>query len=163
MNKNQKTNLYAVTFSLVYGIVLLIMTSMMDAPQKSGQVGADFLPRVIAILIIALSIGFLATTLSSALKTMKSGNKAENTSEKQNVKRIIITMALLVAYVALMNTIGFVITTIIYLFLQMVILGNHPTKKDIILYAVIAVVVPIVVNYVFVEGFQLLLPEGILG
>ena len=163
MNKKQKTNLYAGVFSLVYGIVLFIMTAMMDAPQKAGQVGADFLPRMIAIIIIALSIGFLATTLPGALKAQKAGKKADEPAEEQNIKRVIITMALLVAYVALMNTIGFVITTIVYLFLQMLILGNKPTKKEIILYAVIAVVVPIIVNYVFVTGFQLLLPEGILG
>ena len=163
MNNNQKTNLYAGVFSLVYGIVLFVMTAMMNAPHKPNDVGADFLPRIIAILIIALSMGYLATTLVGIQRARKTGRDDAQPAEKRNVKRIIITMALLVTYVALMNTVGFLITTIVYLFLQMMILGHNPTKKQIILYAVIAVVAPIIINYVFVNGFQLLLPEGILG
>lgn len=164
MKNAQKTNLYAGIFSLVYGIVLFVLTATMGATKKGTDVGADFLPRIIAILIIALSLGFIAVTVSGIMSARKAGTaNDEAPAEKKNYKGIIMTMALLIAYVALMNTIGFIVTTIVYLFLQMLILGHEPTKKQIILYAVISVVAPIIIYYVFVNGFQLLLPAGILA
>ncbi len=84
------------------------------------------------------------------------------TTPNTSWKSIIMTAVLLVVYVALFQKVGFLITTAIYLFLQLLILAPERKPKQIVLFAVSSVIGAIVLQYIFVHLLYVMLPEGIL-
>jgi putative tricarboxylic transport membrane protein len=68
----------------------------------------------------------------------------------------------LVLYIALLPIIGFLITTVVYLFAQMYLLADKKERK-IPLFLVTSVVTSVFVYFVFKSVFFLMLPAGILG
>jgi putative tricarboxylic transport membrane protein len=81
-----------------------------------------------------------------------------------NVKGFVATFVLLFAYIFTLDILGFVISSILYMFIQMCIFVPKElgTKRNYILFVIISVVTPIIVNEVFVEVFSLILPTGLL-
>lgn len=76
-----------------------------------------------------------------------------------------LTFVLLIGYVGLLELVGFVIMSSIFIFLMTMWLlpKDQRNKKQIILTAIIAVVFASCVYLLFVKGFALTLPAGILG
>lgn len=72
-----------------------------------------------------------------------------------------LTLALLVLYVFLFKTFGFVLDSIIYLFCEMFILSPQKTKK-LWLIIVLSVFIPVVVYFLFVYALNVPLPAGFL-
>ena len=66
----------------------------------------------------------------------------------------------MVGYILLMHTFGFMLTSAVYLFLQMLAILENRSKKRVILMAVIAVLVPVILYIPFRYGFQLMIPVG---
>ena len=60
------------------------------------------------------------------------------------------------------QSVGFVISSACYLFLQMLLLSNKDNRK-ILLFAVIAVLLPLGVDALFVYVIKMPLPVGIFG
>mgnify|MGYP000962542430 FL=1 len=50
-----------------------------------------------------------------------------------------------------------------YLLFQVNLMTDHPTKKQEAVFIALAIGVPIIVNLIFVNGFSMALPQGILG
>ena len=65
-------------------------------------------------------------------------------------------------YVFSLETLGFVISTLIYEFCQMIILTPVGTKKNYVLFAVITVVSTVFFYVVFTRFLYLMLPVGLL-
>lgn len=60
-----------------------------------------------------------------------------------------------------MDKIGFTISSILYLFSQMVVMGKWPvSKKSMILYLMISVAVSAVIYVMFNRVFMLILPKA---
>jgi multisubunit Na+/H+ antiporter MnhE subunit len=76
-----------------------------------------------------------------------------------------LTFVLLIGYVGLLELVGFVIMSSIFIFLMTMWLlpKDQRNKKQLILTAIIAVVFASCVYLLFVKGFALTLPAGILG
>jgi putative tricarboxylic transport membrane protein len=72
------------------------------------------------------------------------------------------TFVLMAGYAALLPMVGFMITTAVYLFLQINILAENQHRKPV-LFGIISVVTSVSVYYLFVMVFHLMLPAGILG
>lgn len=81
-----------------------------------------------------------------------------------DLKCLGLTALALFLYIALLDTLGFVLSSILYMAAQMLIfipLENR-NRKHYIMIGVLALVVPLLINEVFEEVFSLLLPAGIL-
>ena len=122
-------------FFLVVGIALIIGAR---AFPKSAvvEIGPDFMPTVIGVIIVLLSAILLAQRSSLILSLV---------------------------YVFVLQPVGFIISTFVYLFGQIFVLApdEKRTKKDIILYLIIDVVFVLVVFFLFRYGFKIVLPAGI--
>ena len=72
-------------------------------------------------------------------------------------------MILILIYVFTLKPVGFIVTTLVYLPVQMYVLADaeHRTKKDIIMLLVIDVVFTLAVFFLFRYGFKIVLPQGI--
>ena len=80
-------------------------------------------------------------------------------------EEVLATIAAFTVYVFVLSSVGFVISSIVYLFVQILILTpkEKRTPKGIALYAVLSVVFCAVVYVIFRFGLNVMLPAGILG
>ncbi|MBQ7543496.1 MAG: tripartite tricarboxylate transporter TctB family protein [Synergistaceae bacterium] len=125
------------------------------------KIGPDFMPTVIGTLIVILSLMLLFT----ALKNFKANaaKAASMPADTSDYKRVLASLVLVVIYVNILAPVGFIISTLCYLFLQIFVLSPDDKRKskDIIMYAVIDIVFVFVVFYLFRYGFKIVLPAGI--
>ncbi|MEK6266283.1 MAG: tripartite tricarboxylate transporter TctB family protein [Clostridium sp.] len=159
-----KVSLYSGILFLVYGICLLVGSLFI---KNSGltKLGAGFIPEIVSILMIALSTILVIQGWFEMKLTKAQVNNLTKTKEAEKVdnKTVLMTMVIIIVYVALLKSVGFIIMSILYLFCQMVLLENTKlNRKKIIILLIIAIVTPIIINYIFGQFFNLTLPEGIL-
>jgi len=83
--------------------------------------------------------------------------------EDLDYKRMLTSFMLILVYVYLLQPVGFIITTILYLPFQMYVLApdDKKTKKDVIQLTVTSVLFTFVVFFLFRYGFKIILPAGI--
>ncbi len=137
------------------GIVLLISAQSIEVGAAMGQ-GGDFLPKLCSLFWVIISGLMLCASV------MKS--TAQSEVKKGNIKGFLLTLILLFLYVLLLKPIGFLITSSFYMFLQMLLFVPREliNKKRLILFAVISILLPVLVNLLFANVFSLILPAGIL-
>jgi putative tricarboxylic transport membrane protein len=161
---------------IVASAFLILFSAVMYAASNNimkltvSKVGADFAPKLVAIGIFILSVFYLINSIKQ-LKGSSGGETGEleqeddgDQKEKKKISPLSVfaTVGLLVLYVALLPIIGFLITTVVYLFAQMYLLADKKERK-IPIFIVTSVVTSVVVYFIFKSIFFLMLPAGILG
>ena len=146
-------------FYAVLGIALIISARMLPKSQVM-ELGPDFMPTVVGVLILVLSVILLV----QAVLELKKNPDKEYEPDKSDYKRVALSLILALLYVFLLKPVGFIVCTLVYLFGQIYVLApdTHRTKKDLILYLIIDVVFTVIVYYLFRFGFKIVLPAGIL-
>lgn len=121
--------------------------------------GADFMPKVIAYLLLACALGFLVQGFRCPKQeaTQKAGKR-----DYTSAIRFAIAFGLLVAYAVLLKPLGFIPMTILYVFCQSQLMVP-PEKRSFVISAILAVVTAFLVYFVFTKGLSMVLPAGILA
>ncbi len=135
-----------------------------------SSIGSGFFPSVVSVLLAITSIAIIAGGVFQARKaepaaapeTKSSAEKKPSAEEKPRVWAVLVTFILMAAYALLITKVGFLITTTMYLFIQINILSPKQSRKQL-MFAIISVVSAIAIYYTFVKVFNLMLPAGILG
>ena len=141
---------------LVFGAGMLILAR--DIPHKiQSDVGSAYVPTVIAICIIVVAVAKLVLSM-----TKKDPFANKKIVIDQDWAGGIGTIVLMFVYMFIFEPVGFVFSSAIYLFVQMMILSNKNNRKPI-LFAAIAIILPIAVDALFVYAIQRPLPRGIWG
>lgn len=78
-------------------------------------------------------------------------------------KTVLKTLALILAYIALLGPVGFPIMTAVYLYLQFLVLTPVDHEVRHLRYALIALISSAVIFLLFREAFDLMLPAGLLN
>lgn len=131
-------------------------------PGHSG-IDAAFVPTLLAAMLCLLAVIqlFSAFATPQAPATDVPHIDTEDTSNSIDVKTVVKTLALIVGYIALMKPVGFPIMTVVYLYLQFIVLTPTDQKVRHITYAVVAVCTSAVIYLLFREAFDLMLPAGL--
>ena len=127
------------------------------------KIGPNFMPLVIGSLILILALMLL---FSSIKNFKRNAAKAEAMpADTSDYKRVLASLVLVVIYVNILAPVGFILSTLGYLFLQIIVLAPNDRRsaKNILLYAVIDVVFVLVVFFLFRYGFKIVLPAGIFS
>lgn len=127
------------------------------------KIGPNFMPLVIGSLILILALMLL---FSSIKNFKRNAAKAEAMpADTSDYKRVLASLVLVVIYVNILAPVGFILSTLGYLFLQIIVLApdDRRTAKNILLYAIIDVVFVLVVFFLFRYGFKIVLPAGIFS
>ena len=149
----------------VSGFVLVLLsvigfysTNKFNLSSISSYGNPATVPRIILILLFIMS----ALTMVGAIR--KENGDGENREERSLEQKLpeYLTFVLLVVYVFTVKPIGYVISTAIYLLLQMYVLSCFE-KRRLWLFALIAIMVSPLLYYIFRAFFDVLLPAGILG
>lgn len=147
-------------FFMILSAGMMIMAKML--PKSTiMDIGPDFMPMCIGIVTFVLA-AVLAFLNVKNLKTRKA-EAEEMEKEDLDYKRMLISFMLILVYVYLLQPVGFIVTTILYLPFQMYVLApdEKKTQKDIIQLAVTSVIFTFVVFFLFRYGFKIILPAGI--
>ncbi len=125
-----------------------------------------FVPYLWGGFLLLLGLYVTARGFRKRAAFIKAGGKIEPFDLKKGIdekKEVIESFIVLTIYVALMDSIGFVPMTIIYLFCQILVLTpKHNWKKTYVPALIIGVVAAIVLYYIFRYHLNVLLPQGIL-
>lgn len=140
---------------LLAGVGYLWMTSLLPRRQF---IDAAFVPYVLGMAMCLL--GVLQLRAAKALlpqgPTLQPAQRTDNATVWK-------TIALITAYIALLNPVGFPIMTVLYLFIQFIVLTPAGKKINFVSYGVIAVIASAAIFLTFRYALDLLLPLGLLN
>ena len=136
---------------LIIGVVLFFSARAIEVGGVLGQ-GSELVPMIMTSTWVILSIIIVISGL----------RKTEQFGKKVNMRPLLITLALLFGYAFLLRPVGFVLTSMLYCFAQILIFAPEikRTNKDYVIFGVISLVFPIVINNVFANLFSIFLPQG---
>ena len=161
MSKKKKDILISALF-IIFGIGMAVYsTRYRNSSTFETDVGSNFVPMLCSLGIAILS----AIHMIDAFLDRDPAYSAEpekTTAARSDLLRGAATIGLLLAYVACFRKIGFLVSSIVYLFLQLMVFSPRD-KRRWILNAVLAVVLPTVIYVLFVHVMNYMLPPGILG
>ncbi|MDU8924981.1 tripartite tricarboxylate transporter TctB family protein [Pasteurellaceae bacterium LIM206] len=125
--------------------------------QTKGVVSieADFMPKIYGVMLLICSSVLLIT---SFLK-VRTRTKKENTVT--DWKRIFAVLVLIFIYVLLMEYIGFVLISILFLFCLSLLLTPDYVKKNYWVYIFFSIILPIIAYFIFSHYLSLTMPSGI--
>ena len=147
-NRNKKENmLFTIAIIIVFAVVLVMSFSL---SETAGSV-----PRLISIIGIILSVFSL---IADAKKSV--GNPKDNSTASDENKGIsfVKCFAFIIAYLAAMVVLGFLISTILMLFFMTILLNYKNYKVS----AIFSVVATVILYFSFKYLFYVRLPVGIL-
>jgi putative tricarboxylic transport membrane protein len=153
--KNLKNFLIGL-FLLIIGFVLFISAQTIKAGGEMGQ-GADFMPKLMSGML-----GICGILVIIVEGFIKGKVKRISLPSKQQLIGFLSAFMLLFFYIILLSSVGFLIMTALYIFLQSWLI-TPKTKRNLIKQTLIAVISSTVVYFIFVFGLNLMLPAGILG
>ncbi len=129
-------------------------------------IDAKFVPRLWGGLLMLLSLLVFIRGLREYLKLKKEGKlEKSGTSLMDRVmenREVIMTFLCLLIYIWLLQPVGFIIMSALYIFAESMILTPKEKRKPLIA-AIVGVVAAVAVDFAFVNLLHVLLPAGILG
>ena len=146
---------------LTIGIVMLVagatyLLATHYVPDRPG-VDSATVPTILGWLMCVL--GVVQVRTAYALRGEEARRPAEGPIDYTTTLK---TIALIVVYTALLTSVGFLIMTVLYLFVQFIVLTPATQKPRYALYAVIAALTSVAVYALFRYGFDMVLPVGLL-
>lgn len=145
-------------FFLVLSIAIYVAAAHLP-PSLLGGIGSDFMPRIIAVITGILSVLQILNGINELKKPEEESDAEE---DKPEYIRVVLTIAAFTIYVFVLSSVGFLPSTIVYLFAQMIILAPKE-KRNYLLFGVIAVVFSTVVYFLFRNALNVMLPTGIMN
>ena len=158
---------------LIIGIAMLgaSLTYLVLAQQLPGHDGVDAatVPKLLAGFLSLLGVMQLVSAFAKPkVATEPAASPAPAEAEEPTVeivepKTVIKTLGLILGYMALLGPVGFPIMTVVYLYLQFIVLTPANQKARHLTYLLIAVICSALIFLLFREAFDLLLPAGLLN
>jgi putative tricarboxylic transport membrane protein len=136
---------------LVTSCYLYIEAMRLREFRAYREVGPDFWPKIVLIILIALSA---ALTVSNVINWKRS--RGETSEREEGWKRVLITILLAVAYVYFLKPLGFIISTPLFIFGMMVLI--MPKRKMAIPFTILGIMVMIYI--IFGKLLYVPLPKG---
>jgi hypothetical protein len=150
-------------FFILTGVIIFALSFTVKT-RTVLTIGPGFMPRVIGFIILALGTTLLLQTYARKddEADLPGSGKTTKPFELTREAKIVLgcTILLLVLYVGLIETLGFPLTTAVYLAVQLFLLSEKRTVKKLMLYTVSAILSSIVITLLFTKVLGLYLPLG---
>jgi len=157
---------------LIIGIAMLgaSLTYLVLAQQLPGHAGVDAatVPKLLAGFLSLLGLMQLVSAFAKPKAIAEPASPVPAEAEEPAVdviepKTVLKTLGLILGYMALLGPVGFPIMTVVYLYLQFLVLTPANQKARHLTYLLIAVICSALIFLLFREAFDLLLPAGLLN
>lgn len=151
------------------GCSLAYLVMAYQLPDHEG-IDAATLPLLLAGFLTLLGVMQVFGALESkAPASNESAAPAQSLDEEETPpsviepKTVLLTLGLILGYMALLGPVGFPIMTVVYLYLQFLMLTPVRQKANHVAYLLIAVTCSALIFLLFREAFDLMLPAGLLN
>ena len=147
-------------FFMLLSAAMLVMAKML--PKSTVMdIGPDFMPMCIGVMTFVLAAALVFLNIKN-MKIYVAQAEAEG-PEKADYKRVLTSFIIILVYVFALKSVGFIISTLVYLPVQMFILAPEERrgKKNVIQLLITDVLFTFVVFFLFRYGFKIVLPAGI--
>ena len=150
---------------LILGIVLLALSIAYLVMARQIKTRPKMVPSYANSQIIPTLLGILLAILSICLIYQGiRGMKKEDGSPVQKMSKVdllsvALTFAAMVLYIIILPYLGFILSTMVFLFAQITILSPKE-KRNLLLFAIVAVVFTIIAFIAFRIGLSQMLPRG---
>lgn len=147
-------------FFMALSAIMMVMAKMLPK-SKVMDIGPDFMPLVIGAITFILAA--ILTFLNVKNMKMRAAEIDPSKIEDCDYKRVLLSALLVLIYVFILQPVGFIISTLVFLPLQMLVLSpdDQRGKKQVIQLLVIDLIFTMVVFFLFRYGFKIVLPAGI--
>lgn len=156
---------------IIIGILLILLSAVIyfnsgDFQQVNDSIlGPGSYPKLVAALLGFLAIILVIKKTIELIKTKKpifeEGKKKFFLNVWKEHKIVFLIAVSLGLYIILMNVIGFIISSIIFIIASGLIIGSKK-KKDIVLMSVISITVTLGMYFFFENVLYVRFPDGIL-
>lgn len=145
-------------FTLVLsGVYLYFANQIKTRPKLTPSYGnAQIVPIILGVLLAFLSV----LCIINGIKKMKEPKETAQT-DKNDISAVLLTFAVIILYTVLLPNLGFCLSTMIYLFLQMIVLAPK-AKRNYLLFGIVSVVFTMLVFVAFRILLSQMLPRGII-
>lgn len=147
-NVNQRIAIVLALISIIYLILSYQLPTYPYIP-----VDADAFPKALGWLLLVLSVGLFFSKDRDSEE-----QKARRRIPKKDVISLLVVFVLVFLYITLFEALGFILTTILFVFTCTWYLGY---KKHLV-NAIVSIVFPVALYSIFVYLLQIRLPAGIL-
>ena len=147
-------------FFMLLSAAMLVMAKML--PKSTVMdIGPDFMPMCIGVMTFVLAAALVFLNIKN-MKIYVAQAEAEG-PEKADYKRVLTSFIIILVYVFVLKSVGFIISTLVYLPVQMFILAPEERrgKKNVIQLLLTDVLFTFVVFFLFRYGFKIVVPAGI--
>lgn len=152
---------------IIVGVFFMLLSAAMMVIAKMlpkstvMDIGPDFMPMCIGVMTFVLAAALVLLNIKN-MKIYVAQAEAEG-PEKADYKRVLTSFIIILVYVFVLKSVGFIISTLVYLPVQMFILAPEERrgKKDVIQLLITDVLFTFVVFFLFRYGFKIVLPAGI--
>ena len=149
--------------SIFFMLISVAMYFMAAALPKSKimAIGPDFMPKIISLITFILAALLLVKTI---YRTIKKTEEPETAAKEFDYRKMLCSLLLILVYVFLIQPIGFIAATLIYLLPQFIILApkQERTKKRIIELLITDIIFTFAVYFLFRYAFEIVLPAGLI-
>ena len=152
MSEKTKGIITSILF-LAFSIVMIVFARQYK-PMMQNDLGSGFFPMVVGIAMCALSV----LRLVLAIREKNGGVKKSGDDLMGGLS----TTILIGGYCIAFNPVGFIISTVIYLFLQILVLTPKEKRSWPITIA-ISLIAPVAFYVLFVYAINTPLPKGLLS
>jgi putative tricarboxylic transport membrane protein len=153
MGEKTKEIICSVIFAVFGGFMYLEAAKIHPLMEK--DLGSGFFPKIIGLSIFVVAIIQL-------ILTIKREAPKETKNDQEDSKGGLFTIAAIAGYTVLYDVLGFILSTMIYLFIQICILSSKK-NRNYKLFALVSVITPFIIYALFVYVIDMPLPEGLLS
>jgi putative tricarboxylic transport membrane protein len=145
--------------SSVLVLVAIVMLNETRRIQALGimEFGPKVMPRLLAGALLIVGAGILIPALLRLRRAPEA--PAGASAPAIDHRRVALTAALITLYVFALRPLGFLVTTLLYLFGQFLVLGGA-VRRRLPVYGALALAVAFGIYYLFYGAFKVLLPPG---
>lgn len=154
---HQKKNIASGSFFFLFAVALY-WGSYSIVVTTADAMGPQFFPRTVAVLMGILSVVQIIVNI----KKEDQGQPEEGAFNLRGVA----TIGILFLYAILVEKVGFVVMTGLYLFGQILLLlpeRGLRSRKTLIITCIVSAATPALIYQLFYRAFSIFLPTGILG
>ena len=175
--KSYARNIFAGCILIVLSLIYLHQSLLIRPFRGAGStpVNSAHMPRFWGACMLLLSTILLIRGIREMLKARsKEGKKEKRKIGVLEIRNgaiaffkehygVILTFTALIVYLALLDAVGFLIISALYIIAQICILSRQITKKTIIYSVIVGIASSVFVSYVFTMHLRVMLPRGILS
>lgn len=151
--KLKHLNIIFAVLIIIFACVFFFYADTFKILPGQADIGPKAFPRFVSVCLAILSVLLIVSELK----------KNDDTVIQLFNLKFFIGLATAIVYVLLFKKVGFVLCSMVAIFIMEVLLLNEPFKKACPLLVAIAVIIPLMIQIVFGMFLKVPLPAGILS